>query len=202
MSQISFRLLHLADLESYRRIRLECLTTYPDLFGDSYEEELSGVSDKIHKALSAYDGASFLFGAFFDKILVGICGFLQEGRAKTNHRGNLVQVYVDPSFSGQGIGSKLLKLTIANAFDNRLIDQILLSVVLTNNNAVMLYKKLGFVQYGVIENYFKHGDRSWAQLFMVLTRKNYVAGISSRENKKIVTKSMVSANSTVISGIL
>ncbi len=55
-----------------------------------------------------------------------------------------------------------------------MIDQILSSAVYINNKAVCLYKKLGFYQYGIIENYFKLGDRSWPQIFMVLTRETYL----------------------------
>jgi ribosomal protein S18 acetylase RimI-like enzyme len=173
MKQIKFRLLKSADLESYRRIRLECLTNHPEFFGDTYkEEEIHTSTNKFYKVLSSNDSNSFLFGAFSGNILIGICGFIQEERIKTIHRGNLVQVYVEPSFSGRGIGNTLIKLTIAKAFENILIDQILLSVVYTNDKAVNLYKKLGFVQYGMIENYFKEAGNSWTQLFMTLTREN------------------------------
>ena len=173
MISINFRLLHIANLESYRMIRLECLANYPDHFGDTYEEELNTTGNKFYEALRSNDSTSFLFGAFSGDSLIGICGFIQESRSKAKHRGTLVQVYTDPHFSGQGIGSELVRLTIAKAFGNALIDQILLSVVYTNDKAVNLYKKFGFIQYGILENYFKQGEMNWAQLFMVLTRENY-----------------------------
>jgi ribosomal protein S18 acetylase RimI-like enzyme len=47
-------------------------------------------------------------------------------------------------------------------------------VVNTNEKAINLYKKHGFVQYGILENYFNRGNDSWAQLFMVLTRKDFL----------------------------
>jgi ribosomal protein S18 acetylase RimI-like enzyme len=194
MTKVKYRLLHSTDMDSYKRIRLECLANYPDHFGDSYEEEVNNATPKFDKALMSNDNNTFLYGAFSENTLIGICGFIQQERIKTRHRGDLVQVYVNPSFSGQGIGRELIKLTIAKAFDNILIDQILLSVVYTNDKAVKLYKKLGFVQYGIIENYFKQNDNSWSQLFMALTRKNYLAEISSRENRNAVRRSVASAN--------
>jgi diamine N-acetyltransferase len=93
-------------------------------------------------------------------------------------------VYVDPSFSGQGIGSRLIALTIAKAFDNIFIDQVLLSVVLSNDRATRLYKKFGFVLYGVNKNYFKTADHSWTQVFLTLTRQSYITNTIYKEGIK------------------
>jgi len=174
MTPINFRLLEAKDRESCRQIRLECLTSYPEFFGDTYEEEINAPNLKFDKALRLGDRTSFLMGAFSEDSLVGICGFIQDGRMKTSHRGELVDVYIDPSFSSHGIGNELLGLTIAKIFENNFIDHVLLSVVNTNEKAINLYKKHGFVQYGILENYFNRGNDSWAQLFMVLTRKDFL----------------------------
>lgn len=174
MSEINFRLLDSNDQEGYRRIRLECLTNYPEYFGDSYEEEINTDPTKFEKVFISNDDHSFLYGAFSKSTLIGISGFIQQKRLKTRHRGDLVQVYVAPSFSGQGIGSRLIQLTIAKAFEIVVINQILLSVVLSNHHAIRLYKKFGFVQCGVIVNYFKLADHSWSQVFMALTKQGYI----------------------------
>jgi ribosomal protein S18 acetylase RimI-like enzyme len=184
MTHINFRLLDLTDLESYRRIRLECLTNYPDYFGDSYVEEINADPSRFVKTFLLGNDHSFLNGAFSQGILIGISGFIHQKRIKTRHRGDLVQVYVDPSFSGQGIGSRLIELTIAKAFDNIVIDQVILSVVRSNDHAIRLYEKFGFVQYGVIENYFKLANHSWSQIFMALTRQSYIASTFFKENTK------------------
>lgn len=102
----------------------------------------------------------------------------------STHRGNLVQVYVDPSFSGQGIGSRVIDATIAKAFDNILIDQVLLSVVRSNGHAIKLYEKFGFVQDGIIEYYFKGAHHSSSQLFMALTRQSYITSMFFKGNTR------------------
>ena len=181
MTQIVYRLLNSTDRERYRRVRLECLTNYPDYFGDSYEEEINGDPSKFEKTFLLGDDHSFLYGAFSQGILIGISGFIHQKRIKAGHRGDLVQVYVDPSFSGQGIGSRLIELTIAKAFDNIFINQVLLSVVRSNDRAIKLYQKFGFVKYGVVENYFKMVNRSWTQVFMALTKQNYITNIIFKE---------------------
>ena len=173
MTSINFRLLNSKDRESYKQIRLESLTNYPDFFGDTYEEEISAHTLRFEKALRSSDSISFLLGAFSDDSLIAISGFIHDGRMKSSHRGDLVQIYVDPSFSSHGIGSELVRLTIAKAFESNLIDQLLLGIDCKNEKAIKLYKKHGFVQYGKLENYFKQGDDSWDQLFLVLTRKDY-----------------------------
>ena len=175
MTVIKFRLLDTKDRESYRQIRLECLTNYPEYFGDTYEEEVNSSTLKFDKALRSVDKNSFLMGAYSEDSLIGICGFIQDGRIKTSHLGELLQIYIDPSFSKHGIGSELLGLTIEKIFGNTFIDQILLNVVGENEKSINLYKKYGFVQYGILENYYKMGKISWTQIFMVLTRKNHLS---------------------------
>ncbi len=182
MTRIIYRLLNSTDRERYRRVRLECLANYPDYFGDSYEEEINGDPSKFEKTFLLGDDHSFLYGAFSQGTLIGISGFIHQKRIKAGHRGDLVQVYVDPSFSGRGIGSRLIGLTIAKAFDNVLIDQVLLSVVLSNDRATRLYKKFGFVLCGVIKNYFRTADHSWTQVFMALTRQSYITSTIFKEN--------------------
>lgn len=172
--RIDFRLLKADDLNSYRQIRLDCLRLYPDNFGTTYDEEVNAASLKFDKALLQTDTHAFLFGAFQDENLIGICGFVQENRTKTNHRGEINQMFVKPAFAGQGIGSKLLQLTIDKAFTNTCIEQIILGAVHTNKTAVKLYGRLGFVQYGMLENYFKQNDRYWTQISMILTKENYL----------------------------
>lgn len=173
VQDVVYRLLTPHDAEGYHKARLQCLRYYADYFGDSYEEELVIGTTRFMKEFVSDESCSFLYGAFSAKTLIGTCGFLQQKRIKTRHRGDLVQLYIDPSFAGGGIGSKLVQLTIEKAFENSVIDQILLSVVYSNSKAIGLYKKFGFVQYGLIENYFKKDNKSSSQLFMVLTREEY-----------------------------
>lgn len=181
MTNIQYRPLQAGDLHIYRQIRLECLRNYPDYFGTTYEEDLHSSALKFDKVLAAGLGNDFLLGAFTGEVLIGICGFIQGDRIKTRHHGEIVHMYVNPDFSGQGIGTRLLQLTMEKAFANSLIDQIELGVVYSNERAVNIYRKLGFIKYGLLENYFQQGDKRWAQLFMVLTREHYL-NIAGNEN--------------------
>lgn len=168
---IIFRKLEVADSILYRNIRLKCLQTFPDNFGSTFEEESKIEKLKFEVFLKEENADNFMFGAFDGEKLIGICGFSRELRAKTEHRGEIVQMFVDPQYTSKNIGFELLQKTIEKAFKNAAIEQIVLSVVAENKAANRLYEKLGFIEYGLLKNYFKKDEIYWRQRFMVLNRK-------------------------------
>ena len=173
IKMINYKLLKVEDKNLYRQIRLDCLKMFPDNFGSTYDEELNKKSLKFDESLEYTDSSNFIFGAFDNYNLIGICGFTQENKLKTIHQGEITQMYVNPSFGRQGIGTTLLKLTIDKAFGTKSVEQILLGVLYSNEEAISVYKKFGFKQCGLIENYFKQGDKYWTKLFMILTKDKY-----------------------------
>jgi len=161
-------------LGEYRRIRLECLKQYPNNFGATFEEELNSAHLKLHDAIEKTDSNNFALGAFAgDGHLIGICGFVTEKRVKTKHRGEIVQMFVDPLHAGKGIGKELLTRAIDRAFENGQTEQITLGVAGANDDAIKLYTRVGFVEYGRLDNYFKSGSEYFTQAFLVLTRRRY-----------------------------
>jgi RimJ/RimL family protein N-acetyltransferase len=175
MQGIFYRQLTPVDYDEYRSVRLDCLKKYPGNFGTTYNEELNSKTLKLTDAIKNADQYNFVFGAFnANKKLIGICGFLGETRLKTQHRGEIVQMFVDPMYSGKGVGQTLLQLSIDKAFENEQIEQIILSAVASNENAMRLYKKLGFTEYGKLENYFKSDNQYTSQSFLYLMRESAV----------------------------
>lgn len=172
-NKIHFRLLKEEDKLLYREIRLESLLKFPENFGTTYDEEFKKKVPPFEEDLKYSDSSDFIFGAFDNSKLIGICRFTQEKKLKRLHEGLISQVYIIPSFEGQGIASTLLKLSIGKAFHSSEIEQILLGVVDSNPAAISIYKKVGFRQYGIIKNYFKQGDEYWTQIFMILTKEEY-----------------------------
>ncbi len=173
MQEILYRRLIASDYNAYKKIRLDCLKQFPGNFGSTYEEELNAGSLKLDSAIKTTGSNDFAFGAFTaNNNLIGICGFITEKRLKTSHRGEIIHMYVDPVFAGNGIGKKLLQISIDKAFQHTTTEQIILGVMYTNENAVNLYKQLGFIEYGRLENYFRNGIQYSTQLFLCLTKKN------------------------------
>ena len=141
----TIRRLHPDDAVSYRDLRLEALTTAPEAFSASYEEESAYDLDLFRRRLSV-DGASATFGAFAGSVLVGSAGFVASERLKTRHTGTLVGVYVRPDHRGKQAAETLVRAVVWHARDR--VEQVMAAVVSTNLAARHLYAKLGFARYG------------------------------------------------------
>ena len=173
-STIVYRPLHKGEFHQYRSIWLECLRIFPDNFGPTYQEEVDNPTLKLSHVFSDSETSDFVYGAFAEGQLIGICGFIFEKMKKTKHRGSITQMFVRPEFSGQGIGGKLLKAAIEKSFADKRTEQITLTVVATNKKAIATYKKFGFKQYGLLEDCIKNESGYVADLFFMLSRKDYL----------------------------
>ncbi len=171
---IIIRLLNATERQQYRSARLECLKNHPENFGTLFEEENNAPQLVFEKYLSDPKSENFMFGAFDGNQCIGICGFVKGTRIKTKHRGEIVQMYVNEKYSGKGIGKALLTKTIEKALQKSEIEQLVLSVVLSNQSAIKLYEQVGFAEYGIIKDYFKLNDEKWDQCFMILERERYL----------------------------
>jgi ribosomal protein S18 acetylase RimI-like enzyme len=173
IDKIDYRLLTDVDAQNYHDLRIECLKNHPENFGDTLDEELEAKGRLFTTELMDRKTHSFWYGAFDVNKLVGISGFKQQKRTKTKHRGDLIQVYTSPEYLNRGIATNLLRLTIGKAFEDERIEQIVLSVVSSNERAISLYRKFGFVQYGFLKDYFKKDEVYSSQMFLVLSRGDH-----------------------------
>ncbi len=171
--KIEFRLLNARDINLYRDIRIDCLHNFPNNFGGLLEDEIHSRELKFDKVLQQENSLSFLYGAFLKQELIGICGFTRMNRMKTNHRGEISQLYVRQEFTGKGIGKKLLTLTIEKSFSEKSLEFIELGVVNDNLNAIKIYSDVGFVEFGHYEKYFKFENKYWGFSFLVLSKEVY-----------------------------
>jgi len=157
----------------YREIRLTCLKNAPEYFGSTYEEEILSPKLKFETFIENDSLGHFIFGAFDDENLIGIVGFDRMERRRARHRGEVVQVYVDSNHRGQNLGEKLIRGVVEYAFTLDGIEQVQLSVVVSNKRAIKLYEKVGFKTFGVQPRYFKVGDAYMDQQFMQLFKSDY-----------------------------
>jgi RimJ/RimL family protein N-acetyltransferase len=157
----------------YRALRLNCLQLFPDLFGSTYAEESAQNQLIYEKYIEEQTDGKPMFGAFIGDELVGITGFNQEERQKTRHKGEVVQMFVNPQFKGQKIGEYLLNYLINWCFNQPEIEQLKLTVLLHNSKAIKLYEKMSFESYLIDNQYFKSGEIYYDQLFMKLTKLRY-----------------------------
>jgi RimJ/RimL family protein N-acetyltransferase len=173
--EIVYRKLQPADARSYRALRLASLQSSPDNFGSTYGEESKKTTLFFEALIEKGSLDCFMFGAFDEGRLIGITGFIRFASSKIRHRGEIVQVYVDPAYRGQKVGEHLLRGAVENAFQLEGVEQIELDVIADNGPAIRLYQKVGFEAIGVQRKYFKDGERYWDQQFMQLFKEKYLA---------------------------
>ncbi len=164
---ISYRLLNASDSSDYRQLRLQCLKEYPDSFGSVYEVEKEKPKLAYEGFLEEAKEGTFIVGAYDVDDCVGICAFFRNDRKRTQHRGALQQIYVKPNYQGQGIAKTMIKKAMDIGFNELEVEQIALGVMSDNVAANKIYEDLGFVEYGMMDNYFKIGNRYLHQRLMV-----------------------------------
>jgi ribosomal protein S18 acetylase RimI-like enzyme len=72
--------------------------------------------------------------------------------------------------AGLGLGDRLVTAHLRHAFAHPEITQVILSVVSTNEPALRLYRRHGFVEYGRLPAYFRFEGVDRAQLFLLRER--------------------------------
>ena len=172
---IHYRKLLPADSKSYREIRLDALQRFPENFGSSYEAESLKPKLAFEIVIEQQTGNNFIIGAFDGDKLIGICGFAQENGPKIQHRGLIIQMYIQPDYQGKKLGQQLLQATIGAAFKIPEVEQLALGVISHNRSAAKIYEQAGFTEFGMQPHYIKIGDKYLHQRLMLLDRKDYVA---------------------------
>ena len=89
-----------------------------------------------------------------------IAGFIitQVEVEENTEFGHIITINVAPNYRRKGIATKLLH-EIENLLKQKSINQCRLEVREDNKHAIILYKKLGYKNVGILENYYgkKHG---------------------------------------------
>ena len=146
--KITVRRLHEGEWSRFRAIRLRALEADPNAFGSTlarelaYDDELwierakkyaSSANDGVWVAISA-DMFVGTVGIFFDDPIFHMWG-----------------VWVEPSYRGKHIASKLVDTAIAWVKARKMQGDILLGVNPIQTTAVELYRSRGFAPTGVVE---------------------------------------------------
>jgi ribosomal protein S18 acetylase RimI-like enzyme len=156
---MDIRLLNEQDAEPWWHLRLLALRDTPNSFADSAEEHESRSIDDTRKFFQALSDENFIVGMFEGGELAGMAGFYRHKHAKFRHKGTVWGVYVRPESRGKGAARAILKEVIRRAGVVPGVEQVLLVVAATQNNARRLYESLGFKKYGVEPRSLKIGDQ-------------------------------------------
>jgi RimJ/RimL family protein N-acetyltransferase len=90
---------------------------------------------------------SLVLVAELDNQIVGLLFFVPQPKKKNSHTGEF-GVNVHPDYQQMGIGRALVEELLKWARANAKIEKVFLTVFHTNQKAIQLYEKLGFVEEG------------------------------------------------------
>ncbi len=149
-----------ANFEDIKGLMLTALKEDPKGFSVSFEEYNTN-SDfwwftYIDPYLSGEKDVMYLIST--DDQVVGMAGIIFEFRERKRHVATLVWVYIKKEFRGKGLGKELINFIVNDLKTQENIIKLSLLVNSTQNNALNLYKKLGFETAGVLKKDIKIGD--------------------------------------------
>ncbi|MGV1776525.1 N-acetyltransferase family protein [Agrobacterium fabrum] len=158
---ITIKRIEAADVDAFRRIRLEALRSEPSFYASSYEDWAALSVEEWKQRLN-----DPVFVAFQDDEPVGIIGLLRQRASKMAHRATIIMVYVCKSLRGTGLAGNLLGAATDYARDLGIL-QLELAVTAENPAAIRFYQREGFIEVGRIPGGFLHDGREIDDVMMV-----------------------------------
>jgi RimJ/RimL family protein N-acetyltransferase len=157
------RRLMAADAEPYRAWRLAGLSDRPEAFSASYEDEAAEPLAWFAERLEA----NVVLGGWRDaSTLAGVAGLRLPRPGKSSHKAELWGMFVSPEARRTGLATALLAQLTERAA--AVVEELRLTVVTSNAEAVRLYEKAGFRAYGLERRALKVGGRYYDELLMSL----------------------------------
>jgi len=149
---LNIRVLSPQDSAEFQALRLRGLRDCPEAFASSYEEEVGTTIAEIERRLQPKPDSA-IFGAFEESRLCALVGLQREGMIKLAHKAFIWGVYVAPEVRGRRVGAEIMSHALSYAATVLGVQQVNLGVNTKNSAAVALYKRLGFIEYGLERDY-------------------------------------------------
>lgn len=148
----------------YRALMLEAYDLHPQAFTSSLRERaampLSWWESRLASKLES------VLGAFEEGALAGIVGLAFEPREKVRHKVTLFGMYVCAKARQRGLGYQLVQTALAQARTHQELRLIQLTVTAGNHAACSLYRRCGFVQYGLEPLAVRVGEEYYDKIHM------------------------------------
>jgi aminoglycoside 6'-N-acetyltransferase len=111
-----------------------------------------------------------------DGVVAGLIQFGEEEEPKYRHAA--VDIFLDPSFHGRGIGTEAVRRIVRHLIDDRGHHRITIDPAADNVAAIRAYEKAGFRPVGVMREYERdHAGSGWHDgLLMELLARDLTSG--------------------------
>lgn len=100
-----------------------------------------------------------------NQVVVGICTGVRMKWHASRHRIELVQLVVHPDFQRRGIARQMIR-AISEHFEERGAEILQVSADGGNQAAIEAYRRMGFVEFGRLQNGLKYDDRHADEVMM------------------------------------
>ncbi|MGE5644065.1 MAG: N-acetyltransferase family protein [Byssovorax cruenta] len=144
---IVIRQSNLADVASFRELRLEALQDSPTAFSMDYQRSSHYPLKYWEDTLVMDDMESAIFFAEQEGHLIGMTGIARGRSPKTKHAADVWGVYVTSQWRGLHVAEELIR-SCREWAQARQIVILRLAVVAANTSAVRCYERCGFLIYG------------------------------------------------------
>ncbi|AWY43007.1 GNAT family N-acetyltransferase [Pseudomonas putida] len=148
----------------YRALMLEAYDRHPQAFTSSVRERasmpLSWWESRLNGKLDV------VFGGFVEGRLAGIAGLAFEPREKARHKATLFGMYVAAGVRQCGMGYQLVQTVLDEAWRHQELRLIKLTVTAGNDAAFNLYKRCGFIQFGLEPMAVRVGEEYFDKIHM------------------------------------
>lgn len=151
IGECSIRRAELGDLIPVMEINLK---TLPEHYSDYFYESL--LAELPEAFLVAEIGETHV-GYIMCKTEYGFSNFKKLGFVK---KGHVVSIAVLPEYRNRGIGKVLVEEAM-NGVKLKKCDELYLEVRCSNNDAVRLYEKLGFIIKQRLKSYYRDGEDAY-----------------------------------------
>ena len=91
-----------------------------------------------------------------DGLVAGLIEYHEEPEPRYRHAS--IDLFLDPSLHGRGLGPQALRMLVAHLIDERGHHRITIDPAASNAAAIRAYEKAGFVPVGVMRDYERDVD--------------------------------------------
>jgi ribosomal protein S18 acetylase RimI-like enzyme len=176
----TIRALEQADEGAYRKLRRFALSSAPEAFASSPEDDgslsLEGALQRLSPERIA--AGSITLGAFHPEgvdsesvgpKLIGMTTVHRETQRKLRHKAWIFGVFVSPEHRSSGVGKALMERAIEHARALEGVDVLLLGVTATSVAPLALYESLGFARIGLEPKALAHEGTYYDEVMMQLS---------------------------------